>query len=150
MGRLIIYDGSDEEIRKYLSSLPAQIHPAAAAPNAHAAANGKSSAHFEQIAMAFRRRLDEAAAVGRKGQLNAMKAWLHRGGSIDLTELWKASGVANQHDYGGIGSSLTRNMRKVGGMKEWYSAEPHPTKTGEWVYAILPELVEPLKKAFGF
>ena len=67
---------------------------------------------------------------------------------IELTQLWKASGVKNQHDYGGIGSSLTRNMIKVGGMKRWYLGERHPTKAHEWIYKINPELIEPLKRAF--
>lgn len=147
MGRLIIYEGSDEEIRKYLSSLP-QVETHRSDANPGLVSNGKSS-QFDAVAQAFFKRLTEAAAEGRKGQMSAMTAWLKRGGSIDLTELWQASGVKNQHDYGGIGSSLTRNMRKVGGMKNWYSAEPHSSKPGEWKYTIIPELVAPLKKAFG-
>ena len=150
MGRLIIYEGSDEEIRKYLSSVPPQVHSAPMAPNAQASAqNGTGQSQFDQIAQAFRKRLDGAAADGRKGQIKAMTAWLKQGGSIELTELWQASGVKNQHDYGGIGSSLTRNMRKVGGMKNWYTTEPHLTKRGEWVYTIIPELVQPLRRAFS-
>lgn len=150
MGRLIIYEGSDEEIRKYLSSLPQQSAPAQPPQNGSSAPpSGKSSTQFDAIAQAFRKRLDEAAAQGRKGQKEAILAWLRRDGVIDLTDLWKASLVKNQHDYGGIGSSLTRNMRKVGGMKQWYTYEPHPTKSGEWQYKIVPELIDPLKTAFG-
>ncbi len=150
MARLIIYEGSDEEIRRYLSSMPQQSNSAHPAPNVpNAMQNGKGSSQFDAIAQGFRKRLDEAAAEGRKGQKEAILAWLRRDGVIDLTDLWKASLVKNQHDYGGIGSSLTRNMLKVGGMKEWYTYEPHPTKSGEWQYKIMAELIEPLKRAFG-
>jgi hypothetical protein len=150
MGRLIIYEGSDEEIRKFLSSLPQQSHSASFnSTGSGTATNGKGSSHLDAIAVAFRQRLDEAASNGRDGQLNAMLAWLKRNGSIELTELWKASGVANQHDYGGIGSSLTRNMKRVGGMKKWYIPEKHPTKQNEWIYRIVPELIEPLMKVFS-
>jgi hypothetical protein len=150
MGRLIIYEGSDEEIRKFLSSLPQQSNSASFnANNSGTAPNGKASSHLDAIARAFRQRLDDAASNGRSGQLNAMLAWFKHNGVIELTELWKASGVANQHDYGGIGSSLTRNMKKVGGMRKWYTAEKHPTNQNEWIYKVVPELVEPLKQVFS-
>ncbi len=148
MGRLIIYEGSDEEIRKYLSSLPLQQYGQPPL-GVGTTPNGKGQAHLHQIAQAFRKRLEETAAGGRKGQLHAVTAWLKQNGSIELTQLWKASGVRSQHDYGGIGSSLTKNMKKVGGLKGWYTWAPHPTKTGEWIYTIVPELIEPLKRAFG-
>ena len=149
MGRLIIYEGSDEEIRKYLSSFPMHTPSGPTPPSGAGIPTAKSSDHLDQIAQAFRKQLEEAAAGGRKGQINALTAWLKQNGSIDLTDLWKASGVKNQHDYGGIGSSLTRNMKRVGGLKNWYTAQRHPKKAGEWIYSIVPEMVEPLKRAFG-
>jgi len=153
MGRLIIYEGTaaDDEIRKYLSSLMVQGQAMeSASPVASGAANGTRQKNvFDQIAQAFCARIAEVAATGLKGQYNAMAAWLKNDGMIELSQLWKASGVKNQHDYGGIGSSLTRNMKKAGGMKQWYSGERHPNKAHEWIYKINPELVEPLKRAFG-
>jgi hypothetical protein len=147
MARLIIYEGSDEEIRKYLASLPPPLPEGTNLSGI--ATNGNGQSHWDNIAEAFRKRLHETAAGGRTGQLKALTAWLQKDGSIELTQLWKASGVKTQHDYGGIGSSLTKNMKRAGGMKNWYSWEPHPTKTGEWIYTIVPELVKPLRKAFG-
>ncbi len=149
MGRLIIYEGSDEEIRRFLTSLPQHVDVQPAPAHGGAGPSNGRGAQWDAIAQAFHNRLQEAAAYGRKGQMNAMIAWLRSNGSIELSKLWGASGVANQHDYGGIGSSLTRNMLKSGGMKQWYSCKPHSTKPKEWIYAIMPELVEPLKKAFG-
>ncbi|MFI5116860.1 MAG: hypothetical protein ACHP8B_09190 [Terriglobales bacterium] len=149
MGRLIIYEGSDEEIRKYLFSLPTHTPSGPTPPTISGAPTANGSDHLDLIARAFRKQLEEAAADGRKGQMNALTAWLKQNGSIELTELWKASGVKNQHDYGGIGSSLTRNMKKVGGLKNWYTAERHPRKPGEWIYTVVPEMVGPLRRAFS-
>ena len=149
MGRLIIYEGSDEEIRKYLSSLPMHTQSGLTPSDAGGTPTAKGPDHLDQIAQAFRKKLDDAAADGRKGQINAMTAWLKQNGSIELTDLWKASGVKNQHDYGGIGSSLTRNMKRSGGLKHWYAGERHPKKPGEWFYTIVPEMVGPLRRAFG-
>lgn len=148
MGRLMIYEGSDEEIRKFLSSLPAHstwANPVDAAPQPSGTG---SSSHLDHIARSFRRLVDEAAANGREGQLNTMIAWLKAGGSIELSDLWPASGVKNRHDYGGIGSSLTRNMKRAGGMKHWYTWVRKDGTPDDWVYTIVPELVEPLKRAF--
>jgi hypothetical protein len=150
MGRLIIYEGSDEEIRKFLSSLPVHAGALNATGTGQLPVIGNTNpTHWDQIAQAFQKQIRKTAAGGRKGQLNAILAWLKHDGAIELTALWQASGVKNQHDYGGIGSSLTRHMKKAGGLKDWYSAEPHTKKTDEWVYKIVPELIEPLKKAFG-
>ena len=55
--------------------------------------------------------------------------------------------VPKQHDYAGIGSALTRNMKKAGGPKDWYDAHQEPS--GEWIYEVADELVKPLKQAFG-
>jgi len=103
---------------------------------------------LDGIAQNFRARVDEAAAYGRKEQLNAMVRWLQRDGVIESTELWQASGVASLHAYAGVGSSLTRNMKGAGGTRNWYSGKRHPSKPGEWFYCIAPELIEPLKRAF--
>ena len=149
MGRLVIYEGSDEEIQRFLTSLPQHVDVQPAQTHGGAGAGNGRGAQWDAIAQAFHNRLQEAAAYGRKGQMNAMIAWLRSNGSIELSKLWGASGVANQHDYGGIGSSLTRNMKKVGGMRKWYTAEKHPTNPNEWVYKIVPELVEPLSLAFA-
>jgi len=37
----------------------------------------------------------------------------------------------------------------AGGLKNWYTAERHPKKAGEWIYRIVPEIIEPLKRVFG-
>jgi hypothetical protein len=151
MGRLIIYEGSDEEIRKYLSSMPLHTQMSTVASNggsASKATDGSSSA-WDQIAADFLTRLDGAASDGHPGQKKAVLAWLRQNGEIELSSLWKASGVKNQHDYGGIGSSLTRNMKRAGGPKKWYTYQRHSTKNGDWVYTILPELAGPLKRAFA-
>ena len=151
MGRLIIYEGSDEEIRKYLSSMPLHIQMGTFASNGGSAskATDGSSSTWDQIAVDFHRRLEGAASNGHAGQKKAVLAWLRQNGEIELSSLWKASGVNNQHDYGGIGSGLTRNMKRAGGPKKWYTYQRHSTKSGEWVYTILPELVDPLKRAFN-
>jgi hypothetical protein len=76
-----------------------------------------------------------------------MTAWLKADGEILLTKLWKAAGVKKQHDYSGVGGSMTKNMMKAKGPKAWYTAALN--NDGEWVYKIVPELVEPLKCSFG-
>jgi hypothetical protein len=75
-----------------------------------------------------------------------MKVWLGYDGKAPLSELVKASGVKKQHDYSGIGSALTRNMTKAGGIKKWYDG--FPTPSGDWTYEIAHELIDPLKRAF--
>jgi hypothetical protein len=77
-----------------------------------------------------------------------MKVWLGYDGRAPLSELVKASGVKKQHDYSGIGSALTRNMRKAGGVKKWKWYDGFPTPSGDWTYEIVPELIDPLKRAF--
>jgi hypothetical protein len=61
-------------------------------------------------------------------------------------KLWNAAGVKAQHDYAGVGGSLTKNMVKAKGPKTWYTW--HLDKSGEWIYEIIPELRDPLKRAF--
>jgi hypothetical protein len=76
-----------------------------------------------------------------------MLAWLKADGEILLTKLWKAAGVKVQHDYSGVGGSMTKNMMKAKGPKAWYGYSLN--NDGEWVYKIVPELVDPLKRSFG-
>ena len=65
---------------------------------------------------------------------------LRRDGKIPLVELVKVSGVKKQHDYAGIGSTLTRNMKKAGGpKKDWYDG--NQDVHGDWNYEIAGELV---------
>jgi hypothetical protein len=151
MGRLIIYEGSDEEIRKYLSSMPIQTQMNGLTSNGGSTSKetGGAISAWDQIALAFRRRLEEAVSNGHAGQKNAVLIWLKHNGEIDLSLLWKASGVKSRHDYGGIGSSLTRNMKRAGGPKAWYTYQRHSAKQDDWVYTMIPELVDPLKRAFG-
>ncbi len=75
-----------------------------------------------------------------------MEAWLRANGKIPLAQLWKAAGVKVQHDYSGIGGSLTKNMMKAGGPQKFFSVRRD--SSGQRHYEILPELVDPLKRAF--
>jgi hypothetical protein len=74
-------------------------------------------------------------------------AWLKANGEILLTKLWQAAGVKKQHDYSDVGGSMTKNMMKAKGPKAWYTGALN--NDGEWVYKIVPELVDPLKRSFG-
>lgn len=42
---------------------------------------------------------------------------------------------------------MTKNMMKAKGPKEWYAGALN--SDGEWVYKLVPVLVEPLKQSFG-
>jgi hypothetical protein len=114
-----------------------------------AAANGdgpptivQPSTTFDKVATKF------AGYVSRRPRLlTVITVWLRRNGRIPLSELVEASGVQKQHDYSGIGSGLTRNMKKAGGPRQWYDG--HELPNGERVYEIADELIEPLKKAFN-
>jgi len=102
----------------------------------------QSSTVLDRIATKF------AGYVSRTNRLrNVMLAWLRNDGKILLSELVRVSGVKKQHDYAGVGSALTRNMKKAGGPEGWYDG--HETANEEWVYEIADELVQPLKRAFG-
>jgi hypothetical protein len=142
------YDGSDEQITKLFSQLMAangggQLSPS---PKGNGSA-GIASSSFTEDATKFAQYVNDAAAYGKPGQQKAMLAWLNADGEILLVKLWKAAGVSTQHDYSGVGGSLTKNMIKAGGPRDWYTCSLN--HDGEWVYKILPELVEPLKQAFG-
>lgn len=144
--KIIEYTGSEEEVLRFLAqhNHPAQaVTTASSAPTVPPHANGM----WDQVATKFEKYIRKTAAEGRPGQNNAMRAWLQMDGDIELTRLWKAAGVKTQHDYAGVGGSLTKNMVKAHGPKDWYDA--HVDKSDEWHYTILPELLEPLKRAFG-
>ena len=140
---IIKYEGSEDEVLRFM----AQNGHGAAASQVSSTGVQQAGGILDQVASTFERHIKKTADGGRPGQRNAMMAWLRAGGSIELTRLWKAAGVKSQHDYAGVGGSLTKNMVKARGPKDWYTG--HVDKTGEWHYAILPELVEPLKRAFG-
>jgi hypothetical protein len=139
---IVKYEGTEEEVLRFM----AQNGSAASAPTAALAPNQGHGA-WDHVAGKFERKLKKTAAAGRPSQRDAIVAWLKAGGSIELTKLWKAAGVKTQHDYAGVGGSLSKNMRKAGGPEDWYDG--HVDNTGEWHYTILPELIDPLKRAFG-
>lgn len=140
---IIKYEGTEEEVLRFM----AQNGHAASVSSAASTSAHQTHRAWDHVATEFERKLKKTAAAGRPSQRDAMLAWLKAGGSIELTKLWKAAGVKTQHDYSGVGGSLSKNMVKAGGPKDWYDG--HVDKTGEWHYTILPELVEPLKRAFG-
>ncbi|MGH9718265.1 MAG: hypothetical protein ACRD4R_16270 [Candidatus Acidiferrales bacterium] len=146
--RIIEYEGSDDGILKLLAQggISAQTAPATAAA---ASGNGHSvnPTVWDAVAKKFHRHISDTAAYGRTGQSKAMQAWLQRGGEIELTTLWRSAGVKNQHDFGGVGGSLTKNMQKAGGPREWYRC--HRNDKNQWIYKIIDELVEPLQQAFA-
>jgi hypothetical protein len=146
--RIIEYEGSDEGILKLLSQRTAQAHPISSVVESHERnGDSKDLSVWEGVAKKFQKYVSNTAAWGRESQNKAMLAWLQHNGEIDLGILWKASGVKAQHDFGGVGGSLSKNMKKAGGPEEWYSARRNDK--GRWTYKIIDELVEPLKTAFG-
>jgi hypothetical protein len=141
------YDGSDERIIELVSQLVSgnsggKTHTIAPSPN-----NGSGSTTWDDVARRFAENINSAAASGNPSQKDAMTAWLKADGEILLTKLWKAAGVKKQHDYSGVGGSMTKNMMKAKGPKAWYTWALN--NNGEWVYKIVPELVDPLKRSFG-
>jgi hypothetical protein len=146
--RIIEYEGSDEEILKLLTQHTSPVHSISSGV-ANGERNGDSTdlSVWESVAKKFQKYVSDTAAWGRESQNKAMLAWLEHNGEIDLATLWKASGVKAQHDFGGVGGSLSKNMKKAGGPREWYSARRNGK--GRWIYKIVDELVEPLKSAFG-
>jgi hypothetical protein len=140
------YDGSDEKIIELVSKLVAG-NGGSKVSNASTAASAAGSSGWDDIARRFAEHVNAAAANGNSSQKDAMTAWLKSDGVIPLTKLWKAAGVKRQHDYSGVGGSLTKNMVKAKGAKEWYTGGLN--NDGEWIYKIAPDLVEPLKRSFG-
>jgi hypothetical protein len=141
------YDGSDERIVDLVSKLIAGIGGSQAPASTPSPGNGTQPSPWDDVARRFAEHVNSTAASGNPGQKNALTAWLKADGEIVLTKLWKAAGVKKQHDYSGVGGSMTKNMVKARGPKAWYTASLN--NNGEWVYKIVPELVEPLKRSFG-
>jgi hypothetical protein len=141
------YDGSDEKIIELVSKLVSGNGGNHASPAAPISAKAVEPSTWDDIARRFAQHINAAAAAGNPGQKNAMMAWLKANGEILLTKLWKAAGVKVQHDYSGVGGSMTKNMMKAKGPKEWYTGSLN--SDNEWVYKIVPVLVEPLKRGFG-
>lgn len=137
----VSYDGSDQEIMQALGRMVSALGKGVVSGEAPSIA--QSPTVLDKVAARF------AGYVSRTPRLlKVMKVWLRsKDGKVPLTELVKESGVKRQHDYSGIGSALTRNMKKAGGPKDWYDGHQQPD--GEWIYEIAAELVEPLKRAFG-
>ena len=138
------YEGNDEQIAQLVSRL-VSAEKVQGIEDLRSSVNGSSA--WDAIATRFERNVSKTAAEGRPGQKDAMLAWLRAGGRIELTKLWKAAGVKAQHDYSGVGGSLSKNMKKAGGPPEWYDA--YVDSSGEWIYTIQPDLVPSLKLAFG-
>lgn len=140
------YDGSDERIMELVSKLVSG-NGAPQSPKASGTDNESEPSAWSEVARRFADNINSAAAHGSPSQKNAMSAWLKADGEIALTKLWKAAGVKTQHDYSGVGGSLTKNMMKARGPKAWYTW--HLGSDGEWIYKIVPGFVEPLKHSFG-
>ena len=141
------YDGSDDQIIELVSKLVSgnvgsKTQTAAPSPN-----NGSGPSTWDDVARRFAEHVNSAAADGNPSQKEAMVAWLKADGEILLAKLWKAAGVKKQHDYSGVGGSMTKNMMKAKGPKAWYTGALN--NDGEWVYKIVPELVDPLKRSSG-
>jgi hypothetical protein len=140
------YDGSDEHVLELLTKLLGETSKGLPS-NAPPTRQSTASISWDEATRRFAEYVNNAAAYGRPAQKNAMLAWLKADGEIALTKLWGAAGVKVQHDYAGVGGSLTKNMAKAKGPENWYSWFRNPK--GEWIYKIAPELVEPLKRSFG-
>jgi hypothetical protein len=148
--RIIEYEGSDDQILKLLTQgTQVQALPGGAAVGGVGARNGVNTqlSVWDGIAKKFQKHVSDTAAWGKSSQNKAMLAWLENGGAIELTALWKAAGVKSQHDFGGVAGSLTKNMKKAGGPREWYRSRQNDK--GQWIYEIVEELVGPLTRAFG-
>lgn len=150
--QIIIIKGSDDELSRFLAQNPELIAAGQSGQGGNGAPpqseTSTSNETWDDVARQFAKYVSEAAAGGRPGQKDAMVAWLRAGGSIPLTKLWSAAGVKTQHDYAGVGGSLTKNMVKANGPKAWYTWHRNG-KNGEWVYEIVDYLREPLKRTFG-
>jgi hypothetical protein len=140
------YDGSDEKIIELVSKLVSG-NGGNQAPTAPLSTNAVEPSTWDDVAKRFAEHINGAAAYGNPSQKNAMMAWLKADGEILLTKLWKAAGVKVQHDYSGVGGSMTKNMMKAKGPRAWYTGTLN--NDGDWIYKIVPELVEPLKRSFG-
>ena len=145
----VTYDGSDSEIAQRFSRMIAAYgfkNGELSTTNAPSSSANVSPGWTENVAAKFAGFVSQTAMRGEKSQKNVIETWLKHNGSVPLTELVKASGVKRAHDYSGVGSSLSRNMKKSGGPKRWYDVVRN-TK-GERIYKMAPELIEPLKRIF--
>jgi hypothetical protein len=142
----VSYDGSDQEIIALLGQIGGVLANNNGVNGNRSHGVAKPSNWPDNVAAKFAGFVFQTASRGEKSQRDAMEAWLKHDGRIPLSTLVKASGVKVTHDYAGVGSSLSRNMKKAGGPKKWYDVV-RDTK-GERVYTITPELIEPLKQAF--
>jgi hypothetical protein len=140
----IHYDGTDERILELVSQMISGNTERKTQPLPN---NGEGSSTWDEVAKRFAEHVSRAEADGNSSQKNAILAWLKADGEILLTKLWKASGVKVQHDYSGVGGAMTKNMVKAKGPKAWYTGSVN--SAGDWVYRIVPELVDPLKRSFG-
>ena len=138
------YEGDDQQIAQLVAKL---VSSEKTGETSQAPIAAKSTSTWDAIATRFERIVSRKAAEGRDGQKRAILAWLRADGKIELSKLWKASGVKAQHDYSGIGGSLSKNMKKAGGPRDWWDA--HVDRSGNWIYTIIPELIAPLQKAFS-
>jgi hypothetical protein len=138
------YEGDDAQIAQIVGRL---ISSDNVGRGSESSSNASGPSAWDAIGTRFEQLLSRTAAGGRPSQKLAFVVWLRNGGEVELTKLWKAAGVDSQHDYGGVGGSLSKNMRKAGGPKDWYDC--YRNGSGEWIYKLLPELVEPLKRAFS-
>src|SRR5438067_8108898 len=117
------YDGTDERILELVSKLVSgNDGNGGGQPTASLAAATSSSSTWDEIARRFAEYINNAAAAGNQSQKNAMLAWLRSDGEIHLVKLWKSAGVKVQHDYSGVGGSMTKNMIKARGPRDWYTA----------------------------
>lgn len=147
----VTYDGSDQQIINALSrmvSVFAQTNGVVANNAVSSQSVNPNSSHWaKNVAAKFAGYVVETARRGEKSQRACMEVWLKHDGRVPLSQLVKASGVEKTHDYAGVGSSLSRNMKKAGGPKKWYDVVRD--LKGERIYQIVPELVELLKEAFN-
>jgi hypothetical protein len=146
----ITYDGSDEEVFKVLGSTLASLTPSKKSDSTNSKITTASPQLFprvkqpslERIALKF-----VGYVSARRKQLAVMRAWLGGGGKARGSELVKAAGVKKPHDLGGVGGSLTKNMMKADGPRDWF--DKYRDANGDWIYEITYALVQPLKEAFG-
>src|SRR5579862_5638075 len=140
----VTYDGADSEIIQALSRMVAALSVTNNG-NSQAAINNQPG-WADKTAQKFAGYVSHAAARGERSQLSVMQVWLKRDGVASLEELVKVSGVAKNHDFAGVGSSLTRNMLKAEGPKKWY--QEYRDTNGKRIRRISEELIAPLKRAF--
>src|ERR1700683_5267353 len=115
-------DCTDEQAGKIFSILagnkPTEAGDASASGSEVLALPSRANHDVNKIATEFARLIKSTADAGYSRQLKTMKAWLAANGNARLIDLVKASGVKKQHDYSGVGGSLSKNMRKASGTRK--------------------------------